>query len=97
MEYTAENVEKMLALTKESKREFLDNLYQFLNENKLTALNYQRIKILSTAPICPRCDCEYVTKAGISDGRQVYKCKKCGYRLEKLQNHLYIIHINIIF
>jgi transposase-like protein len=88
MEYTAENIEKMLTLTKEGKREFLDNLYQFLNENKLTALNYQRIKILSTAPICPRCDCEYVTKAGISDGRQVYKCKKCGYRFRETAKSL---------
>ncbi len=53
MEYSAENIEKMLALTKEGKREFLDNLYEFLNENKLTALDYQRIKILSTAPFVP--------------------------------------------
>ncbi|HNT70857.1 MAG TPA: hypothetical protein PKI83_04300, partial [Bacteroidales bacterium] len=73
MEYTAENIQKILALTKEGKREFLDNLYNFLNENRLTALDYQKIKILTTAPICPRCYCEYVTKAGKSDGRQVYK------------------------
>ncbi|MDI6833807.1 MAG: hypothetical protein QMD02_08210, partial [Bacteroidales bacterium] len=65
MEYTAENIEEMLALTKEGKREFLDNLYEFLYENKLTALDYQRIKILSIAPICPRCRCEHVTKAGV--------------------------------
>ena len=51
MEYTAENIQKILSLTKEGKREFLDNLYEFLNSNKLTALDYQRIKILSTAPI----------------------------------------------
>jgi len=88
MEYTAENIEKMLSLTKEGKREFLDNLYEFLNENRLTALDYQRIKILSTAPICPRCNCEYVTKAGISDDRQVYKCKKCGYRFRETAKSL---------
>ncbi len=55
MEYTAENIAAILSLTKEGKREFLDNLYEFLNSNRLTALDYQRIKILSTAPICPRC------------------------------------------
>jgi len=88
MEYTVETIEKMLALTKEGKREFLDNLYEFLNSNRLTALDYQRIKILSTAPICPRCDCEYVTKAGMSDGRQVYKCKKCGYRFRETAKSL---------
>ncbi|HOF07827.1 MAG TPA: hypothetical protein PKY44_07340, partial [Bacteroidales bacterium] len=88
MEYTVENIQKILALTKEGKREFLDNLYEFLNSNKLTALDYQRIKILSTAPICPRCHCEYVTKAGKSDGRQVYKCKKCGYRFRETAKSL---------
>ena len=92
----------MLVLTKEGKREFLDKLYEFLNENKLTALDYQRIKILSTAPICPRCDCEYVTKAGKSDGRQVYKCKKCGYRFRETAkslvyySHKYYLLMNYI-
>jgi len=71
MEYTAENIAAILSLTKEGKREFLDNLYQFLNSNRLTALDYQRIKILSTAPICPRCRCEYVTKAGVHNGTSI--------------------------
>ncbi|MDI3545408.1 MAG: hypothetical protein PWP68_825, partial [Rikenellaceae bacterium] len=30
MEYTAEVIEEMLSLTKEGKREFLDNLYEFM-------------------------------------------------------------------
>jgi len=93
MEYTAENIEEMLALTKEGKREFLDNLYQFLNENRLTALDYQRIKILSTAPICPRCRCEHVTKAGVRNGRQVYKCKNCKYQFrETAKSLVYHMH-----
>jgi transposase-like protein len=93
MEYTAEAIEEMLALSKEDKRKFLDNLYQFLNENRLTALDYQRIKILSTAPICPRCKCEYVTKAGVRDGRQVYKCKRCKYQFrETAKSLVYHMH-----
>jgi len=93
MEYTAENIETILALTKEGKREFLDNLYQFLNDNRLTALDYQRIKILSTAPICPRCRCEHVTKAGVHNGRQVYKCKKCKYQFrETAKSLVYHMH-----
>jgi len=93
MEYTAENIEAMLALHKEGKREFLDNLYQFLNENRLTALDYQRIKILSTAPICPRCRCEHVTKAGVHNGRQVYKCKRCKYQFrETAKSLVYHMH-----
>ncbi|HOJ24912.1 MAG TPA: hypothetical protein PK081_06580, partial [Bacteroidales bacterium] len=88
MEYTVANIQMILALTKEGKREFLDNLYEYLNENRLTALDYQRIKILSTAPVCPRCHCEYVTKAGKSDGRQVYKCKKCSYRFRETAKSL---------
>ena len=93
MEYTAENIAKILALTKEGKREFLDNLYEFLNSNRLTALDYQRIKILSTAPICPRCRCEYVTKAGVHNGRQVYKCKNCKYQFrETAKSLVYHLH-----
>jgi len=88
MEYTTENIAKILALTKEGKREFLDNLYEFLNSNRLTALDYQRIKILSTAPICPRCRCEYVTKAGVHNGRQVYKCKNCKYQFRETAKSL---------
>ncbi|MDI6832231.1 MAG: IS1595 family transposase [Bacteroidales bacterium] len=93
MKYTAENIEAMLSLTKEGKREFLDNLYEFLNSNRLTALDYQRIKILSTAPICPRCRCEHVTKAGVHNGRQVYKCKKCKYQFrETAKSLVYHMH-----
>ena len=93
MEFTAENIAAILALTKEGKREFLDNLYQFLNSNRLTALDYQRIKILSTAPICPRCRCEYVTKAGVHNGRQVYKCKSCKYQFrETAKSLVYHLH-----
>ena len=93
MEYTAENIAAILSLTKEGKREFLDNLYDFLNSNKLTALDYQRIKILSTAPICPRCRCEYVTKAGVHNGRQVYKCKSCKYQFrETAKSLVYHLH-----
>ncbi len=88
MEYTAENIAAILSLTKEGKREFLDNLYQFLNSNRLTALDYQRIKILSTAAICPRCRCEYVTKAGVHNGRQVYKCKNCKYQFRETAKSL---------
>ncbi len=93
MEYTAENIAAILSLTKEGKREFLDNLYQFLNSNRLTAVDYQRIKILSTAPICPRCRCEYVTKAGVHNGRQVYKCKNCKYQFrETAKSLVYHLH-----
>jgi transposase-like protein len=88
MEYTAENIAAILSLTKEGKREFLDNLYEFLSSNRLTALDYQRIKILSTAPICPRCRCEYVTKAGVHNGRQVYKCKNCKYQFRETAKSL---------
>jgi len=88
MEYTAENIAAILSLTKEGKREFLDKLYEFLNSNRLTALDYQRIKILSTAPICPRCRCEYVTKAGVHNGRQVYKCKNCKYQFRETAKSL---------
>ncbi|MDY0401308.1 MAG: hypothetical protein WC170_06780, partial [Bacteroidales bacterium] len=53
------------ALPKEQKRRFLDNLYQFLLKNNYTAVDYQKLKIQSTAPICPRCESENVIKAGV--------------------------------
>ncbi|MDI3545592.1 MAG: hypothetical protein PWQ43_1113, partial [Rikenellaceae bacterium] len=93
MEYSNEVIENMLALTKEGKREFLDNLHEFLNSNRLTALDYQRIKILTTAPICPRCKCEHVIKAGVRNGRQMYKCKNCKYQFrETAKSFVYYLH-----
>jgi len=93
MEYSSEVIADMLALTKEGKREFLDNLYEFLSDNRLTALDYQRIKILTTAPICPRCKCEHVIKAGVRNGRQVYKCKYCKYQFrETAKSFVYYSH-----
>ena len=93
MEYSNEVIENMLALTKEGKRKFLDNLYEFLNSNRLTALDYQRIKILTTAPICPRCKCEHVIRAGVRNGRQVYKCKNCKYQFrETAKSFVYYSH-----
>ena len=93
MEYSSEFIENMLALTKEGKRIFLDNLYEFLSSNRLTALDYQRIKILTTAPICPRCKCEHVIRAGVRNGRQVYKCKNCKYQFrETAKSFVYYSH-----
>jgi transposase-like protein len=98
MEYSSEVIADMLALTKEGKREFLDNLYEFLSDNRLTALDYQRIKILTTAPICPRCKCEHVTKAGVRNGRQVYKCKYCKYQFrETAKSFVYYSHKYYLF
>jgi len=98
MEYSSEVIADMLALTKEGKREFLDNLYEFLTDNRLTALDYQRIKILTTAPICPRCKCEHVIKAGFRNGRQIYKCKYCKYQFrETAKSFVYYSHKYYLF
>jgi len=98
MEYSSQFIADMLALTKEGKREFLDNLYEFLNSNRLTALDYQRIKILTTAPICPRCKCEHVIKAGVRNGRQIYKCKYCKYQFrETAKSFVYYSHKYYLF
>jgi transposase-like protein len=98
MEYSSEVIADMLSLTKEGKREFLDNLYVFLTDNRLTALDYQRIKILTTAPICPRCKCEHVIKAGVRNGRQIYKCKYCKYQFrETAKSFVYYSHKYYLF
>ena len=55
MKELLENIDKYLALPKDHKRDFLDQLYQYLVNNNATAVDYQRVKIQSTAAICPDC------------------------------------------
>ncbi|MDD3630252.1 MAG: hypothetical protein PHF55_04440, partial [Bacteroidales bacterium] len=74
------NTDEYLALSKDHKRDFLDELYLYLVNNNATAVDYQKVKIQSTAAICPDCRSENVIKAGKRNGRQVYKCKTCGYQ-----------------
>jgi len=40
---------------KTTKRDFLDQLYQFLIDDHATVVDYQKLKIKSTAAICPNC------------------------------------------
>ncbi len=83
MQELLENIDKYLALPKDHKRDFLDQLYQYLVNSNATAVDYQRVKIQSTAAICPGCKSENVIKVGKRNGRQVYKCKTCGYQFRE--------------
>ena len=83
MQELLENIDKYLALPKDHKRDFLDQLYQYLVNNNATAVDYQQVKIQSTAAICPDCRSENVIKVGKRNGRQVYKCKSCGYQFRE--------------
>jgi len=64
MKELLENIDKYLALPKDHKRDFLDELYQYLVNSNATAVDYQKVKIQSTAAICPDCKSENVIKAG---------------------------------
>ena len=64
MQELLENIDKYLALPKDHKRDFLDQLYQYLVNSNATAVDYQRVKIQSTAAICPDCKSENVIKVG---------------------------------
>ncbi len=44
MKELLENIDKYLALPKDHKRDFLDQLYQYLVNSKATAVDYQRVK-----------------------------------------------------
>ncbi|NLY21761.1 MAG: hypothetical protein GX048_00370, partial [Bacteroidales bacterium] len=83
MKELLENIDKYLALPKDHKRDFLDELYQYLVNSNATAVDYQKVKIQSTAAICPDCKSENVIKAGKRNARQVYKCKTCGYQFRE--------------
>jgi len=83
MKELLENIDKYLALPKDHKRDFLDQLYQYLVNSNATAVDYQQVKIQSTAAICPDCRSENVIKVGKRNGRQVYKCKSCGYQFRE--------------
>ncbi|MDI3546185.1 MAG: hypothetical protein PWP68_1602, partial [Rikenellaceae bacterium] len=64
MKKLLENSKEYLALSKDHKRDYLDQLYQFLIYDHATVVDYQKVKIQSTAAICPNCRSENVIKAG---------------------------------
>lgn len=43
------NIDKYLAMSKDHKYDFLDQLYQYLVNNNATAVDYQKVKIQITA------------------------------------------------
>ncbi len=49
MKELLENIDKYLALPKDHKRGFLDQLYQYLVNNNANAVDYQKVKIQITA------------------------------------------------
>jgi len=83
MEKLLENSKEYLSMPKDHKREYLDQLYQFLIDDHATVVDYQKVKIQSTAAICPNCRSENVIKAGKRKGRQIYRCKNCRYQFSE--------------
>ncbi|MGB3902704.1 MAG: hypothetical protein WBL76_06335, partial [Bacteroidales bacterium] len=83
MEKLLENSKEYLAMPKDHKRDYLDQLYQFLVDDHATVVDYQKLKIKSTAAICPNCRSENVIKAGKRKGRQIYRCKNCRYQFSE--------------
>ena len=79
MERLLKNSKEFLSLPKDHKRDFLDQLYQFLIDDHATVVDYQKLKIKSTAAICPNCKSENVIKAGTRKGRQIYIYNFCIY------------------
>ncbi|MDI3546033.1 MAG: hypothetical protein PWP68_1450, partial [Rikenellaceae bacterium] len=69
MKKLLENSKEYLAMPKDHKRDYLDQLYQFLLDEHATVVDYQKVKIQSTAAICPNCRSENVIKAGKRKGR----------------------------
>lgn len=74
------NVEYYNSLSGESRREFIDKLYQMLIADGSDPVDYQKFKQQSRALICPRCKSEKIVRNGVADGKQKYKCKSCKYQ-----------------
>jgi hypothetical protein len=51
MKKLLENSKEYLALSKDHKRDYLDQLYQFLIYDHATVVDYQKVKIQSTADV----------------------------------------------
>lgn len=68
------------SLSGESRREFIDKLYQMLIADGANAVDYQKLKQQSRATICPRCGSENIVKAGVNNNKQRYKCKSCKHQ-----------------
>jgi transposase-like protein len=78
MKKLVENPHEVFVLNKEGTREFYDNLYNKIIEQGADVVDYQELKAMSTALLCPDCNSSHVVKNGLQNGVQNYRCKDCG-------------------
>jgi transposase-like protein len=78
MKKIVEHPSEVFSLTKEGTREFYDNLYNKMIANGSDVVDYQELKAMSTALLCPDCNSSHVVKNGLQNEVQNYRCKVCG-------------------
>jgi transposase-like protein len=78
MKKLVDNPQEVFSLTKEGTREFYDNLYNKIIERGADVVDYQELKAMSTALLCPDCNSSNVIKNGLQNDVQNYRCKDCG-------------------
>ncbi len=78
MKQIIEDVDEYISMGKQENLAFLDNLYNLLLEKEADAVDYQEVKTLSAAPLCPNCESSNIIKNGRQQGQQLYICKDCG-------------------
>jgi transposase-like protein len=78
MKQIIEDVDEYISMGKQENLEFLNNLYNLLLEKEADAVDYQEVKTLSAAPLCPNCESSNIIKNGRQLGQQLYICKDCG-------------------
>ena len=78
MKQIIDDVDEYISMGKQENLAFLDNLYNLLLEKEADAVDYQEVKTLSAAPLCPNCESSNIIKNGRQQGQQLYICKDCN-------------------
>ncbi len=78
MKQIIKDVDEYISMGKQENLAFLDNLYNLMLEKEADAVDYQEVKTLSAAPLCPNCESSNIIKNGRQQGQQLYICKDCG-------------------
>ena len=68
MKQIIEDVDEYISMGKQENLAFLDNLYNLLLEKEADAVDYQEVKTLSAAPLCPNCESSNIIKNGRQQG-----------------------------
>jgi transposase-like protein len=92
MKQIIDDIENYISMGKQENLAYLDNLYNLLLQKEADAVDYQEVKTLSAAPLCPDCESSNIIKNGKQQDQQLYICKDCG-RNFRVTTGTFVYHI----